>query len=158
VGNSDDASAFSMIAQAQTTIVVPATMKTILLVDDRAPIRELLEVILSRTGYRVIAASDGLSALRLARGEESIDLLLTDLEMPGMRGDALASQFAKLHPHAAIIVTTDSSDTIETDASYDFLAKPFSVAELRDGVRRALRKRPTENAVPEPLPCTAGQK
>lgn len=136
-------------------IIFPTAMETILLVDDRQQLRELIEVILARTGYRVIAAPDGVSALRLAREEESIDLLLTDLEMPGMRGDALASRFARLHPLAGIIVATTSTDAIETEAAYDFLAKPFSMAELRDGVRRALRKRPLQSAIEEPLAHTA---
>lgn len=145
-----------MISTVRTKIVLPATMETILLVDDGVPVRELVEVILCRTGYRVLTAPDGASALRVARCEETIDLLLTDLEMPGMRGDTLASRFAKLHPQAAIIVATSSTGTIKTEAAYDFLAKPFNAAELRDKVRRALRKRSMEDAAAEPLPHTTG--
>lgn len=148
---------FPMIFNVRKKIVLPTTMETILLVDDSAPLRELVEVILCRSGYRVIAAPDGASALRAARGEECIDLLLTDLEMPGIRGDALVSRFAKLHPRAAVIVTTSSTATIETETPYDFLAKPFSVANLRDGVQRALKKRPMENAVATSLSHAAAQ-
>jgi DNA-binding NtrC family response regulator len=138
-------------------MISPTTTETILLVDDRGPFRELVEVILSRTGYRVISAPDGAQALRLAREERSIDLLLTDLEMPGMRGDALATRFIRLFPEAAVVVTTSSSDAIQTTATYEFLPKPFSVGELRDAVRRALRNRPMQNMVVEFVPQAAQQ-
>jgi DNA-binding NtrC family response regulator len=146
-----------MTSTLRPKIVCPAAMETILLVDDRQQLRELVEVLLCRIGYRVITASDGASALRAAREQESIDLLLTDLEMPGMRGDALASQFARLHPRAGVIVSTTSTDAIETDVAYDFLPKPFGATELREGVRRTLRKRLIPNRVSAQVLPTAPQ-
>jgi len=65
--------------------------ETILLVEDGAPIRKITALVLKRLGYRVQEASSGEEALRLAQGSrEKIDLLMTDVVMPGMSGRELA--------------------------------------------------------------------
>ncbi len=118
------------------------TAETILVVDDNRAIRELMEVILCSAGYHVLTAGDGTEALRLARNTPRIDLLLSDLEMPRMRGDELATEFSRLHPSASVLFVTSSAGPIETMVPFEFRAKPFTVSELRDSVRRALRTRP----------------
>ena len=124
------------------------TAETILVVDDDRPLLELIEVILLRAGYDVLTASDGDEALQCARDTERIDLLLTDLEMPGMDGCELASRFAAFHPAAPVVFATTLTRRIETTEPFTFLAKPFTTDELRGAVRRALRMSPVfaENA------------
>lgn len=115
------------------------TAETILVVDDNEKIRELFEVILCAAGYRVLTANSGTEALRLARRIPHIDLLLSDLEMPGMRGDELATRFSHLHPSTPVLFVSGSNGPIETPVSFEFLTKPFTIADLRASVRRALK-------------------
>jgi two-component system cell cycle sensor histidine kinase/response regulator CckA len=78
--------------EAATQKVAPARTATILLVEDQAPVRTLAEEVLTEAGYRVLCASDGRTALELFEGnQESIDLLITDVVMPGLSGPELAS-------------------------------------------------------------------
>ncbi|MDR3405851.1 MAG: response regulator [Chthoniobacter sp.] len=63
------------------------TAETILVVDDCEALCELLEILLSRTGYRVLTATSGAKALQIARTISEIDLLITNVDMPATRGD-----------------------------------------------------------------------
>lgn len=115
---------------------------TILVLDDCRQLRELMEIILVRNGYEVLTAADGAEALKIARRTPKIDLLVSDIEMPGMAGGELADRFAELHPLSAIVFVSSWIGRIETSVPYEFLAKPFTIAELRDTMRHALRARP----------------
>ncbi|MGB8169013.1 MAG: response regulator [Chthoniobacteraceae bacterium] len=75
-------------------MIPSTTAETIPAVDDHESMCELIEVILGRAGYRVLTATNGADALRLARATPQIDLLVSDIEMPRMRGDELAARFA----------------------------------------------------------------
>jgi DNA-binding NtrC family response regulator len=123
----------------------PTTSETILVVDDNGALCELMEVILCSVGYHVLTAGNGTEALRLARNTPRIDLLLSDVDLPRMRGDELATHFSRLHPSAAVVFVSDSDGSIETTEPFEFLPKPFTVAALRDSVRRALRTRPARS-------------
>jgi len=114
--------------------------KTILVADDCAPVGELIELLLCRVGYRVLRATNGADALRLAR-KTRIDLLLSNLDMPKMRGDELAVRFAAIHPAAPVVFLSSFDHPDEVSEPLDVLTKPFTVAELRDTVSHALRQR-----------------
>ncbi len=116
--------------------------KTILVVDDCAGICELINILLSRVGYHVITATNGTEALRLARSGAEIDLLMANLEMPGMRGDEVAARFEVLHPATPVVFLSSFAAPTDPEEPHEFLAKPFTVIQLRDTVRRALRTRP----------------
>lgn len=118
------------------------TTATILVVDDDASLRDLIEVVLGCAGYHILTAVNGADALRIGRDTEHIDLLLTDLEMPEMDGGELAGRFAAYHPAAPVLFVTSWPQRIETTEPYTFLAKPFTTDELRGAVRRALRMCP----------------
>jgi CheY-like chemotaxis protein len=118
------------------------TAGNVLVVDDCEPLRELMEVILCRAGYQVLAAANGNEALHLARTTPQVDLLLSDLEMPGMRGEELATHFARLHPEAPVVFVSSSGGPIQPPKPFEFVAKPFSIDTLREAVRRALETRP----------------
>jgi CheY-like chemotaxis protein len=78
---------------------------TILFVEDETPVRDLVIRILSEKGFRVFAASDAHEALRLLAARP-IDLLFTDVVMPGMDGVQLARQAKRLRPTIKVLFTT----------------------------------------------------
>jgi two-component system, cell cycle sensor histidine kinase and response regulator CckA len=120
-----------------------ATGETILVVDDNNALRDLMETILVRGGYHVLTARDGMEALGLAGNTLRIDLLLSDLEMPAMRGEELAARFTRLHPATPVLFVSSADGPREAGTPFQFCAKPFTFAELRDSVRRALGTHPT---------------
>jgi two-component system cell cycle sensor histidine kinase/response regulator CckA len=76
----------------------PAAGRTVLLVEDEEPVRRVAARCLERAGYRVLAVADGEDALRIAAATPKIDLLLTDVVMPGMSGPELARELSRLIP------------------------------------------------------------
>lgn len=121
---------------------------TILVVDDSYAVCELIEILLCRVGYRVLTAMSGRDALEIARGTPAIHLLLSNIEMPGLRGDEVAAEFATIHPSAAIVFLTSFERSFQVAQPFEILLKPFTVAELRDSVRHALSTRPRHTDTP----------
>jgi two-component system cell cycle sensor histidine kinase/response regulator CckA len=117
---------------------------TILLVEDEAMVRAVGERALTRQGYHVLTASSGEDALDILAGEEQIDLLISDVVMPGMDGPALVARARELYPDLRILFMSGyaeeqlrNSIDIERVA---FLSKPFSVQQLGQAARDALAK------------------
>lgn len=116
---------------------------TILVVDDQANVRQLLQEYLSEHGFRVITASDGQSALYTAR-HENPDLILLDLMMPRMDGYQFIKQYRQERQTPIIIVTAreEESDAVlglELGAD-DYVVKPFRLRELVARIRATLRR------------------
>jgi PAS domain S-box-containing protein len=117
---------------------------TVLVVDDYGDLRELMEEILKNAGYRVLSASDGASALALAKEKPGeIDVLLTDIVMPSMLGPDLAEQMKLLNPNLRVLFmsgyalpTQAGLGTIGVDTP--LLQKPFMGPELLDKMREVL--------------------
>jgi two-component system, cell cycle sensor histidine kinase and response regulator CckA len=106
-------------------------------------VRVFVERILSRAGYRVLAAANGPEALAMAATLPHIDLLLTDMVMPGMSGRELAIQLATLHPTARTVYASGYSDDalqhgIGTAGNSTYIAKPFTSDVLLARVREVL--------------------
>jgi two-component system response regulator HydG len=121
----------------------PAAM--ILVADDDPGLRESLERTLNRDGYRVVTATDGAAALeRLQSG--GVDLVLTDLKMPGLSGIELLHAAKAIAPDVDVILLT-AFGTIEEavkamkNGAYDFLTKPVQRAQLQRVIRSALERR-----------------
>lgn len=112
--------------------------KTILVVEDFEPLCDLVARHLSSSGYHVIAAHDAAEACRMVEANEQIDLLLTDLNMPGLRGDELAAWFAIEHPTVPIILMSCQPVPLSAVRDIGFLQKPFALCELGAAVRNAL--------------------
>jgi len=115
----------------------------ILIADDNRDIREFLEqAVLTPAGYRVRSVGDGLSALTLAR-ELLPDLVITDLQMPGLQGLDLVRRLRLDRPTLPVILMTSEGseqvaiDTLRAGAA-DYLAKPFEAEQLLAAVGRAL--------------------
>jgi PAS domain S-box-containing protein len=108
---------------------------TIMVVDDEPSVRHLASAMLKRSGYTVIEASNGVEAERTAAGhEDDIDVLLTDIVMPGMRGPELAARLRSTRPTLRVVYMSGFRDTealpdVERGEAV-FLAKPFLRAAL----------------------------
>ncbi|MEM7048748.1 MAG: sigma-54 dependent transcriptional regulator [Acidobacteriota bacterium] len=106
----------------------------ILLVEDRASLRRMLAQALSREGYRVTEADDGLAGLDLL-GRETFDLVLSDLRLPGADGQEVLSAARRLQPRAPVILLTGYG-TVGTavramkQGAFDFLEKPVEIDDL----------------------------
>lgn len=108
--------------------------KRILVIDDESGIRELLQEILSLEGYDTISASNGPQAIGLFRNQ-SFDLVIVDLLMPGMSGSEVAKALFEENPEVPIILITGSdSDTIESETANipiaSILTKPFVMDDV----------------------------
>jgi PAS domain S-box-containing protein len=119
--------------------------KTVLLVDDEPLIREMGRVMLETDGYRVLSAGDGDAALELCRESDCrIDVLVTDVMMPGMTGRELGRQVQELRPSLPIIYMSgyshDETDRGLVPDDMIFLAKPFTTEELANALVFAARR------------------
>jgi two-component system, cell cycle sensor histidine kinase and response regulator CckA len=117
---------------------------TVLMVEDEPSVREFARRVLDRAGHTLLTAGNGDEALHVADSwERSIDVLLTDIVMPGMHGQVLAARLLKLRPDIRVIFMSgygeDSIppvDRLATPAT--FLAKPFSSMTLTEAVAREI--------------------
>lgn len=117
----------------------------IVVVDDDPAMLNALTVALETGGYRVVAVAEALTAAKAV--EESIrkiDLVITDVSMPGMSGTALLAALKTAFPSLPVIVITAFGDRGEyahvlADGACDYLNKPFNKSELFAAVRRALQ-------------------
>ena len=117
--------------------------KTILIVDDEQPIREILVYNLKKEGYNVIEASDGVAALNIAL-EQYPDLILLDIMLPKMDGLSVCKRIKNSYNVPILMLTAKDSEIdkilgLELGAD-DYITKPFSVRELIARVKANLRK------------------
>lgn len=124
----------------------------ILVAEDDVLVRNLINVVLTRSGYSVLVASDGEEALHLSRhyaGE--IDLLLSDVVMPRMNGVSLAAMIRRERPATKTLLISGrmSSEIMDGNALFDFLRKPFVPDQLRSKLDEILRRDRSEPQVEE---------
>jgi two-component system cell cycle sensor histidine kinase/response regulator CckA len=115
--------------------------RTILAVDDEADLLEAVRRVLTRRGHEVLAATGPAEALDLCRRHGGdIDLLLTDVRMPGGTGTELAHQLAELRPGLSVLFMSGLYDARdgELDSGARVVAKPFTPASLAEAVEDAL--------------------
>ena len=121
----------------------PAGAGTILFVEDEAFVREVTGEVLRSAGYRVLSAKNAAEAVRLYdahRGE--VELLLTDIVLPGESGRALSRRLRHENPGLKILLVTGYAEQLgllETEEE-EFLAKPFSTEVLLRRVSRLLQR------------------
>ena len=122
-----------------------AANETILVVEDEDTLRHITTVILSRLGYAVVSASSAEAALTEAAAlGHSLDLLLTDIELPGMTGLALAEQLRASQSGLRVLFTSGHPSSVVArrfglaDHNLAFIVKPYDRATLARAVRRVL--------------------
>jgi len=137
--------------------------ETILLVEDEAPLRNMLREALANAGYRVLEATDGADALwKWEREARTIDLLITDVVMPIVNGRELAGRLAQIAPRMQVLYMSGyAADVIAyhgiLEAGTNFIQKPFLPDALRMKVRDVLDARKPADGRP-PVYAAAHQR
>ena len=127
---------------------------SILIVDDQEMMRDMIEKILSREGYRLLAAEDGMHALEILK-DEKVDLIISDLKMPRMDGFELLKQVKENYPEIGVIIMTAFGDTYTVKDALllgadEYITKPFKAYEISLVVERAYWRLLSARGKPEP--------
>jgi CheY-like chemotaxis protein len=127
-------------SSAPAAIVAPERgQETILLAEDEAGIRALTKAYLEGLGYLVLTASDGKEAIKISQEYDGvIHLVLSDLLMPGTRGDAAVEEIRKVRPGIQVILMSGYVDSEPVSSAEAMLHKPFEFPELGRRLREVL--------------------
>jgi PAS domain S-box-containing protein len=117
-----------------------ATGETVLVVEDEPVVRGVILEMLHDQGYRTLEAVDGPSGLRILRRDERIDLLVTDVGLPGMNGRQLADQARETRPDLKILFITGYAESVAIadgflQAGMEMITKPFELDNLARRIR-----------------------
>jgi nitrogen-specific signal transduction histidine kinase len=132
--------ALAVQSDAPVADAAPASTRgdeSVLLVEDDVAVRLVIGEALAASGYKVTAASCPDEALELSDDTDRIDLVLSDLALPGMDGLELTRRVRSRHPEAKVVLTS-GRDGGGANGEATFLQKPFSLGELAATVRAAL--------------------
>jgi PAS domain S-box-containing protein len=144
---------FPAVALPLTTTVTPEIQdaegqgEVVLLAEDDEALRESISTYLELHGYKVMEACDGAQALHIAKQHaESIQVLITDMILPKMKGAELVREVAKVSPRMAILYMSGYTDRELTDydpasSNVEFLQKPFTLQTLLQRLREMIAKR-----------------
>jgi len=133
--------------EAQTKEPIQHGTEQILLVDDEYAIATMEKQMLERLGYSVVSRTSSIDALEVFRADpDKFDLVITDMAMPNMSGDALASKMVKIRPDIPILLCTGFSEKMPEDkvaamGIKNFLMKPITKQDLSKKVRKVLDKK-----------------
>jgi CheY-like chemotaxis protein len=131
------------------TVAAPPTQPivsgqgTILVVEDNAEVAEITASLVEQLGYQTARAENAADALnRLQRGDK-VDLVFSDVVMPGgMNGIALAQEIANHYPDIPVVLTSGYNDVVQSaQARFSILRKPFQLSALEKSIREALERR-----------------
>lgn len=117
---------------------------TILVIDDEAPQREILKLILEQEGYRVETAASSQQGVKAYR-EGGVDLVLTDLKLPDTENLSGVEALFKVNPNASVVIMTahgsiDSAVEAMRMGAFDYLTKPLDKSELLISIQRAFER------------------
>jgi two-component system cell cycle sensor histidine kinase/response regulator CckA len=121
--------------------------QTILLVEDEEMVRNLMREVLERDGYRVLACATPAEGIEMARARGGeIELLLTDVVMPGMNGREMAERIHQFLPLLPVVFMSGYTHQAlaehgEVDPKFDYLQKPFTLTALNEKLKKALGER-----------------
>jgi len=137
------------LTKAKSALNIPRGSETVLLVEDEDSVRELARIVLTKLGYTVLPASNASEALLLAEDRSRrIDLLMTDVVMPGMNGRELAEKLLHLRPELKVLFSSGYTENViahhgVVDEHVAFIGKPYSVQALAAKIREVLTSRTT---------------
>jgi PAS domain S-box-containing protein len=131
--STEQSSAVKAVGQA-------ATGETVLVVEDEPVVRGVILEMLGEQGYRTLEAADGPSGLRILRANERIDLLVTDVGLPGMNGRQLADQARETRPDLKVLFITGYAESVAIADGFlqpgmEMITKPFDLDHLSRRVR-----------------------
>jgi DNA-binding NtrC family response regulator len=137
--------------QSSESIQPHATPPTILLVEDEAFLREITQTILENAGFSVLPASDACDAIKIyEQSSRPIDLLMTDMVLPGQTGEQLGQDLRRRSPRVKVLVTSGYGDaqygTEDPATQTYFLAKPYSGHHLIEKIEKILDVRTLRHA------------
>jgi CheY-like chemotaxis protein len=117
-----------------------ATGETILVVEDEPVVRGVILEMLQDQGYRTLSAVDGPSGLAMLRGDARIDLLVTDVGLPGMNGRQLADQAREMRPGLKVLFIPGYAESVAIADGFlqpgmEMITKPFDLGNLSRRVR-----------------------
>jgi CheY-like chemotaxis protein len=116
--------------------------ETILVVEDQPATAQITRILLESWGYRVVEAHSGAEALSVfERDAETIQLLLTDIIMPGLSGPQLADELLSRKPALRVVFMSGYCDAQNAQPGSSFLPKPFNPASLSRTIRKELDRR-----------------
>jgi len=120
-------------------------MTRILVVDDELSMREFLKILLEKSGYGVTVAPDGATALEIIQNE-TVDLVITDIRMPGMSGLELLTELKQYSADLPVIMITafaspDDAVMAMKNGAFDYITKPFNVDEIKAVIKAATNRK-----------------
>ena len=130
--------------QSAQTLVLPRGSGTVLVVEDEQAIRRMLPETLGECGYTVVTAGDAQEAMAVIESAENrIDLLITDVVMPGWSGPELAKRFQAARPDAPVLMISGHTGKVLTEhgvipADVNLLVKPFTSQTLAETVQKVM--------------------
>ena len=132
--------------------------KTILLAEDQEDLRAVLTYFLQARGYEVVACEDAMQAAKTFRSESHLDLLLTDIEMPGKSGLELARELTTLCPDLPVLIVSGCSPSEEVlreirIRAWTFISKPYGLPSLLAAVQSLMT-----TGTPEPQRYESGMR
>jgi len=107
---------------------------TVLVVEDDPDIRKMVDECLTTMGYETVLAASGNEALRIIESDPTIDLMLTDVMMPGISGITLAKRVMQMRPAIRILLTSAYMDDNVPPEDLPLLRKPFRFEDLENAV------------------------
>ncbi|MBV4491923.1 response regulator [Pseudomonas oryzicola] len=107
----------------------------LLVVEDDDIVRMLMVEVLDESGYTVIQAENASAALRiLEKPDQALALMMTDVGLPDMRGEALAAKARELRPRLPVLFASGYAESVDVPAGMHLISKPFTIDQLRDKV------------------------
>jgi DNA-binding NtrC family response regulator len=113
---------------------------SVLVAEDHPPLRELIAAVLNNAGYHVMTAASGDEALRIVN-ESVVDLLLTDIRMPGLSALSLIHQFQAQSKNSGVVIMSGDGGTLKPQDRVQFLQKPFTSKSLLAAITQTLSER-----------------
>jgi two-component system response regulator PilR (NtrC family) len=128
-------------------------MASVLIVDDERSMRDFLKILLEKEGHDVIVAENGNKALTLLP-DYDVDIVVTDIRMPGMSGIELLEEIKESRPRLPVIMITafaspDDAVVAMKNGAFDYISKPFNVDEIKAIIESATSKRHKAGRPPE---------
>lgn len=107
----------------------------LLVVEDDDIVRMLMVEVLDELGYTAIEAENATAALKILEDAgQALDLMMTDVGLPDMRGDALAAKARQIRPQLPVLFASGYAENVEVPEGMHLIGKPFSIDQLRDKV------------------------